>query len=481
MPHPTALTLVLFRNDLRLADHPALWHAAQKGPILPVYLHSAADQSGLAWRWWQGNSLLTLKARLAERGLPLVLRSGQAREILPEIVRRTGAAAVYWNRRYDSEGMREDEELKRLLKTMGIEVRSFVGNLLVEPWEHLREGRPYRVFTPFWKAMLARHQFARPLPEPTPCTAPADTPESEDLADWGWQPRHPDWSLSLAAHWRVGEAAAWERLHAFVDEGLTHYAEGRNLPGKPYVSRLSPYLAHGEVSPRQIWWHFSDLAQEQPGSHRHIEAFLRELGWREFSWHLLYHFPDLPREPLRPEFGQFPWRDDPAALRAWQRGRTGYPIVDAGMRELWQSGWMHNRVRMIVASFLVKDLRVPWQEGEAWFWDTLVDADLANNSASWQWVAGCGADAAPYFRVFNPVLQAEKFDPDGEYIRKWLPPLRQLPTAHIHAPWEAPAPVLEKAGVTLGKDYPRPLVDHHQAREAALAAWETIRQQTEGG
>jgi len=481
MSHSNAPTVVLFRNDLRLADHPALWHGAQEGPVLPLYLRSSAEGSGSAWRWWQGESLQKLRARLGERGLPLLLRSGQARDVLPEIVRACGAAAVHWNRRYDPEGIREDQAVKTLLKNMGVAVRSFPGNVLVEPWEHLREDQPYRVFTPFWKAMLARHQFVRPLPEPPSLVAPDTVPESEELADWGWQPRKPDWSRSLAQHWEVGEKGAWQRLRDFVDEGLAHYAEGRNLPGKPHVSRLSPYLAHGEISPRQIWWHCRDLVEAEPGSARNVEAFLRELGWREFSWHLLYHFPDLPKEPLRPEFQRFPWQDDPGALRAWTQGQTGYPIVDAGMRQLWQSGWMHNRVRMIVASFLVKDLRIPWQQGEDWFWDTLVDADLANNSASWQWVAGCGADAAPYFRIFNPVLQAEKFDPDGDYVRRWLPELRQLPTAHIHAPWQAPAAILAEAGIALGRDYPRPMVDHAQAREVALAAWEAIRKEAEQG
>ncbi|MGK9450182.1 cryptochrome/photolyase family protein [Acidithiobacillus caldus] len=476
MSQPT--TVVLFRNDLRLTDHPALWFAVQRGAVLPVYLRHAADTYGSAWRWWHGESLLKLQAALAQRGLPLLLRSGTAKEVLLEIVRASGADAIYWNRRYDRDGIAEDQELKSFFKELGVEARSFPGNLLVEPWEHLREGQPYRVFTPFWKAMLARHRFPQPLAEPEHYRAPTAIPASEDLAQWGWHPRHPDWSIGLAQHWEVGEEAAWRRLHDFVDEGLAHYAEGRNLPGKPFVSRLSPYLAHGEISPRQIWWHLSRLAEEQGAWRRNVDAFLRELGWREFSWHLLYHFPDLPREPLRPEFQRFPWRQDPTALRAWTRARTGYPIIDAGMRELWESGWMHNRVRMIVASFLVKDLRIPWQEGEAWFWDTLVDADLANNSASWQWVAGCGADAAPYFRVFNPVLQAQKFDPQGDYVRRWLPQLQHLPADHIHAPWQAPAVVLEKAGIALGKEYPRPLVDHHEAREAALAAWEAIRRET---
>ncbi len=357
-----------------------------------------------------------------------------------------------------------------------MKTREFAASLLFQPDDILsRKREPLRVFTPFWKTCLASEPPAAPLPAPDRLERLNPPPKADALDSWGLRPSKPDWAGGLRETWRPGEAHGLERLRSFLEEGLSDYAKLRNRPEPAATSMLSPYLHFGEISPRQVWHAARMEMDSNPGSHRGGEAFLRELGWRDFCAHLLAREPAMADDPMQPRFERFPWADNPEALTAWQRGRTGYPIVDAGMRQLWHMGWMHNRVRMIAASFLIKDLLLPWQRGEAWFWDTLVDADMANNAGGWQWVAGCGADAAPYFRVFNPVLQGEKFDPDGDYVRRWVPELAGCPNRWIHRPWEAPPLELEAAGIRLGSTYPPPMVDHHSARHRALAAFEAVK------
>ncbi len=465
--------IVWFRNDLRLSDHPALAAASALGqPIVPVYIldeHSPGTwAAGGAARWWLHHSLSALKSSFIKSGLDLLLLRGPAGLVLHRLVRETGAQAVFWNRLYEPWAMQRDRQIKHSLRTAGVMVRSFNASLLFEPTSiRTRDGEPYRVFTPFWRACLAAPELPAPLALPDLSASRGfPLPFGERLEDWRLLPTAPNWAGGLQAAWQPGEAGAQARLQAFLADGLNRYGSARHRPDQAGTSRLSPHLHWGEISPRQVW----HAAKTQPNA----EAFLRQLGWREFSYHLLSAFPSLPEEPLDPRFQTFPWAENAEALACWQRGRTGYPIVDAGMRELWQTGWMHNRVRMICASFLVKDLLMPWQHGERWFWDTLVDADLANNAAGWQWVAGCGADAAPYFRIFNPVLQGEKFDPDGDYVRKFVPELAKLPARFIHRPWEAPPAVLTAAGIKLGTTYPAPLVDHRAARERALASFARI-------
>ena len=462
--------LVWFRQDLRLADNPALRDAIATGaPIVPVYVLD--DETPGAWamggasRWWLHRSLSSLSGDLAKLGLRLILRRGRAAAALDALIAETGASGVYWNRCYEPFAIARDTAIKTGLETRGLAAKSFNASLLFEPWTIVsKSGTPFRVFTPFWKACLAAEPPPSPLPAPAGATAPARHPRSDKLEDWNLLPTKPDWARGFSL-WTPGEAGAQARLGAFVETALGGYAGLRDRPDIEATSRLSAHLHFGEISPRQCF-HAGAASPK----------FLAELGWREFAHHLLFQLPDLPETALRAEFRDFPWREDAAKLRAWQKGATGYPIVDAGMRELWRTGWMHNRVRMIVASFLVKHLLIPWQAGQAWFWDTLVDADLANNSASWQWVAGCGADAAPYFRIFNPMLQGAKFDPEGVYVRRYVPELAALPNAHIHAPWEAPADVLSRAGVKLGTTYPNPIVDHGEARARALAAFQSLKE-----
>lgn len=475
-------TIVWFRRDLRLGDHPALRQAAQDGKVIPLYILDPNETSGAAERWWRHHSLQHLSEALARRQVPLLLQRGNPLQILREIIATSHATRVYWNRRYDPVGMAQDTAIKADLRVNGITVRSFTGDCLVEPWLHQHDDRPYKVFTAFWKGLLARFAISPPLPEPDLPALPHALMQilpTASLADWQLLPQHPNWAIRFPEFWKPGEFGAQVRFNEFLKETLDNYSSGRDFPALDSVSRLSPHLSHGEISPRQIWHQTRSYIQQHPSLAAPGEHFLRELGWREFSWHLLYHFPSLPDTPLRPEFAGFPWQSDPLFLRLWQRGQTGYPIVDAGMRELWQSGWMHNRVRMICASFLIKDLLVPWQKGEAWFWDALVDADLANNSASWQWVAGSGADAAPYFRIYNPVLQGEKFDPDGSYVRRWVPELAALPDRFIHQPWAGGRDILAAAGITLGSDYPYPIVDHQQARQRALGAFRNLKKKVE--
>lgn len=476
-PSLPGAVIVWFRRDLRLTDHPALDAAAQAGlPLLPVFiLPETGRPPGAASRWWLHGSLAALGASLQERGSTLILRAGDPVELLRQIASTGGATALYFNRSWEPSERETEERVARTLAGT-IEVRAFPGDALHEPGAVLSAaGEPLRVFTPFWRACLRQHEPPAPARAPGTWRHPGPLPASDCLDDWCLRPSSPDWAAGLRQRWRPGEHAAGQALDAFIDSRLRDYPRHRDRPALPGTSALSAHLHFGEIGPRQVWHALSSVAAGDSRLGAGTEAFLRQLGWREFSLHLLHFWPDLPTTPFRPEFRRFPWRSARAALRRWQRGETGYPLVDAGMRELWATGWMHNRVRMIVASFLVKHLLIHWREGESWFWDTLVDADLANNAANWQWVAGCGADAAPYFRIFNPVLQGRRFDPQGDYVRRWLPELARLADRHIHAPWQANTAELTAAGVTLGRNYPKPIVDHHAARERALAAYSALK------
>jgi deoxyribodipyrimidine photo-lyase len=479
--------ILWFRQDLRLQDNPALHTALVRGTaVIPVFVLD--EESAASWKiggaacWWLHHSLASLEASLHQRGSRLVIARGDAAEELSRIVRSAGARAVYWNRRYDPTSLEIDRRVEKLLSGDGIEVRTFNGSLLNEPAAIAnKQGRPFQVFTPFW-----RHCLTLPVDPPLglsakPMPRPARWPPSLELNALRLLPR-PDWAAQFPAHWRPGEAGARKRLREFVAHPMSDYASGRNMMADDGTSKLSPHLHFGEISPRQVWAEVKRVGAASgvfPPS-KGAGVYLSEIGWREFAHHLLFHFPHTPERPLREEFARFDWATDAggAKLRAWQQGRTGYPIVDAAMRQLWAIGWMHNRARMVVASFLVKHLRLPWQAGAAWFWDTLVDADLANNTLGWQWSAGCGADAAPYFRIFAPVLQGEKFDPAGNYVRRWVPELAQLSAKYIHTPWTAPEAELAAAGVVLGQNYPRPMVDHATARNDALAAFKRLRRET---
>ncbi len=464
--------LVWFRNDLRISDNPALHAAANGGaPIVALYVLEEAKglrAPGAAWRWWLAGSLRNLSDNLASLGIPLTLRRGDPRKIVADIVREANVATVYWRRRYVAGEAKLDTEIEQHLLANGCAVETFNAMLLNEPWAiQSKAGGPIRVFTPYFKASQERGNARGALGELRRLNA-AKAPGSGQLDDWNLEPSKPDWAKVMHSSWQRGEDGAKKRLQEFLAGALEGYAEHRDRPDIDGTSRLSPYLAHGEISPHQI-------AAALPARGRDVEKYRAELGWREFSYHLLHHFPDLPRVNFQRRFDAFPWREDAKALAQWQRGLTGYPIVDAGMRQLWRTGWMHNRVRMVAASFLIKHLLLDWRRGEEWFWDTLVDADPANNAASWQWVAGSGADAAPYFRVFNPVLQGEKFDPEGSYVRNWIPEIAQLPNELIHKPWTASPLELAAAGVTLGKTYPTPIVDHQEARDRALNAFQTLK------
>ena len=476
-------TLVWFRQDLRLQDNPALQAAVERGgTIIPVYIWDERGEGkwtpGAASRWWLHHALASLDASLRDCASKLVILRGDSKTILRELVAATKSGAIYWNRRYEPAIRARDNAIETEFAAAGMDVRSFNGALLNEPASiQNKQGKPFQVFTPYWRTCLA-------LPVETPIKfsarrlrSPTRWPRSLALAELGLLPRvHWDAGFGI---WPPGETGAQERLTRFVSAAMDAYADERNHPAHDGTSMLSPWLHTGEISPRQIWAAVKARSLENgifPSSNG-ARVFLAEVGWREFAHQLLFHFPQTPEQPLREEFARFPWAKDAGGkkLRAWQRGLTGYPIVDAGMRQLWQTGWMHNRVRMITASFLVKHLRLPWQNGAEWFWDTLVDADLANNTLGWQWTAGCGADASPYFRIFAPVLQGRKFDSDGAYVRRWVPELAGLANEDIHAPWEASPHALDTAKVRLGKNYPHPIVDHVTARNEALAAFKQLR------
>jgi deoxyribodipyrimidine photo-lyase len=471
-------SIVWFRLDLRLDDNPALVQAA-KNPagIIPLIVYNPEDEgawpAGAASKWWLHQSLLELEGSLAEKGLRLSLIKGPALDSLIDVVRESGAREVCWNRRYEPAHLALDQKLEAQLSQLEATASVFDGNVLRHPASLLnKQGKPYQVYTPFSKNYLADLEplTCRSTPRALkPASFKAKTlgiKELELLPKVGWYHQ-------LARHWQPGAEGAKKQLAAFVNKRVANYRQGRDIPGQVSTSRLSPHLHFGEISPRRVW---NALVQQLEVSSDAAFMVLRQLIWREFGHSILYHFPTTQNHPLRESFEKFPWKRNKRFLLAWQKGQTGYPIVDAGMQELWQTGWMHNRVRMIVASFLVKDLLIPWQDGASWFWDTLVDADLANNTLGWQWTAGCGPDAAPYFRVFNPILQGEKFDADGVYVRRWLPVLNSLDNKWIHKPWEAPRAVLDQAGIVLGHDYPLPIVDHAEARDVALEAYEQISQ-----
>lgn len=471
----SAPVIVWFRRDLRLDDNPALDAAARSGaPLLPLFILDPDEMPGAASLWWLHHSLASLSDALQKRGAPLILRRGRPSDILPRLAADTGASTIFWNRCYEPHAVARDKALKSSLTEQGVEVSSFNGSLLAEPWQvKTGSGDPYKVFTPFWRS-LSQQPFDAPLAPPEKIMG-ATPVASDALEAWNLLPVKPDWAGGLRETWQPGEQGARERLSAFVDHAMSAYRDARDLPDREGTSRLSPHLHWGEVSPRRIWHVARAAAEAKAGNAAAADPFLREVGWRDFAFHLIFHWPSMVSENWKSEFDAFPWAADDAAFLAWTKGMTGYPLVDAGMRELWQTGWMHNRVRMVAASFLIKHLMIDWRRGAEWFEDTLVDADLAVNRASWQWVAGSGADAAPYFRIFNPVLQGEKFDPAGEYVRRYVPELAGLDARYIHRPWEAPSDVLAKAGIDLGNSYPRPIVDHAEARARALAAYEEIR------
>lgn len=475
-------TLVWLRQDLRLADNPALLAAVERGAVVPVYIWAPDELApwapGAASRWWLHHSLVSLQGELKALGSRLIVRRGPSLQTLRNLAQECDAEGVCWNRCYEPEAIERDKNAKAALREDGLWVESFKGNLLWEPWEvETKAGDPYKVFTPYYKRCVNElEEPEEPLDGPAGLPTPETWPASQEINDLGLLPKL-DWADGFTDYWQPGIEGAREHLQRHLVETMKPYPDDRDRPDRWGTSRLSPHLHFGELSPREVWDACRSVAMTDgsKGIVRGEESYLRQIGWREFAHHLLYHYPETPTEPLYEKFSDFAWREDEAQLSAWQKGQTGFPIIDAGMRELWATGWMHNRVRMLVGSFLVKDLRIHWLEGAKWFWDTLVDADLANNTLGWQWVGGCGADAAPYFRVFNPMTQTAKFDPNGDYIHKWVPELANVPSKYIHEPWKAPLSVLEEAGVTLGKQYPEPIVDHAKARQEALAAYQDIK------
>lgn len=475
---PSAV-IVWFRKDLRLSDNYALRAALDHGgAVIPVYIRDdkagSAGPLGGAQEWWLHHSLEALATSLETCGSSLLLRSGKPSDILHSLISETGADTVFWNRRYDPDGMETDSKLKEALRGDGLTVKSFAGHLMHEPSRvKTKGGGPYRVYTPFWRAIEGAEEPHVPAEAPDKLTAPGTWPKTEKLADWKLLPTRPDWAKDFADLWTPGEASAQEKLEDFIDGALKGYEEGRDFPAKDATSMLSPHLALGEISPAAAW-HATKGLSHKIGS-QDISRFRKELVWREFCYHLLFHFPELDEKNWNDSFDPFPWKNDNAGFNAWKRGMTGYPIVDAGMRQLWKHGIMHNRVRMITASFLIKHLLIDWRKGEKWFRDTLVDADPASNAANWQWVAGSGADASPFFRIFNPVLQGEKFDANGDYVRMFVPELDKLERKYIHKPFAAPKDVLEKAGIELGTTYPKPVVDHQFARQRALDAYSGLK------
>jgi len=468
------LSIHWFRRDLRLADNPSLHFAAQNGAVTPIFILDTVNNAqkefnlGEASAWWLNHSLNSLNESLQHK---LNCFSGDPIDIIKELISKHDIESFSWNRCYSPWEIERDTKIKSLLKENDIEVKTFNGSLLWEPWEILKDDNtPYKVFSPFYKkGCLIRHAGPREVISKNDYSFSDKLDSSGDITSLDLLPKH-HWKDKFDQHWNIGEESAMKKYIHFRDNGLKGYKEGRNFPAKENVSVLSPHLHFGEISPHQIWFDNKSACPEKDVAHFHSE-----LGWREFSYYLIYHFPFMCTENLNKRFDKFPWSENEEFLLAWQKGKTGYPIVDAGMRQLWETGYMHNRVRMIVASFLVKNLLIDWRVGMEWFNDCLCDADLANNTASWQWTAGSGADAAPYFRIFNPILQGKKFDPEGEYTKHFVPELKNLPAKFLFAPWEADSSVFEEAGIDYGKDYPKPIVSIEESRDIALKAYDKIK------
>lgn len=471
-----------YRHDLRTHDLPGLRAAARAGAVVPVFIFDetlGGDWSlGGASKWWLHHSLLSLNEGLKSLGGELVIRQGETVSVLKTLLAESGASQIFASRQYQPWSENLERSVSSMADAANATFKRYPGTLLFEPGSVTTgAGTPFKVFTPFWRACMRNAEPDLPVSVENIAFHPS-MPASDPLAGLQLLPSRPNWAEGWEGLWQPGEDGAQATLEQFLSTRVQHYSEGRDTPGQTYTSRLSPYLKFGEISPRQVWWATQHHRQKHPEKTAAIDKFLSEIGWREFCNHLLALFPEMPDKAFNGKFDAFPWEGANPTLRAWQQGQTGYPIVDAGMRELWQTGFMHNRVRMVVASFLTKHLLTHWREGERWFWDTLLDADLASNACSWQWVGGSGADAAPYFRIFNPVAQGEKFDKDGVYTRRWVPELAQLPNKFLHKPWEAPALTLQAAGVVLGETYPLPIVDHKAARESALAAYATLKSKT---
>lgn len=465
------VNIVWFRQDLRVIDNPALYAAVEHGKVVPVYIFdtglAAEEQPGGASKWWLHHSLVSLNKRLNGH---LQCFTGNPQIILNDLVNKFSANAVFWNRCYEPAVIERDKQIKQSLREADCLVSSFNGSLLWEPMSiRKQDGGVYRVFTPYYRKGCLQASAPRyPSPAPTRISY-ADVPHAgHSIEDAGLLPQI-HWDRAFYDHWSPGEDGAADKLSDFIKHAANGYQEERNIPSVRGTSRLSPHLHFGEISPNQVWYALLNAFDDQGNSD--LDCFLSELGWREFSYYLLFHFPAITNQNFNDQFNKFKWLNNEQDYLAWTRGQTGIPIVDAGMRELWQTGYMHNRVRMIAGSFLVKNLLLDWRKGERWFWDCLVDADRASNAASWQWVAGSGADAAPYFRIFNPVLQGEKFDKQGAYVKTYCPELSRLPDKYLHKPWEAPKEILRKAGITLGDDYPLPIADLKQTRQRALDAY----------
>ncbi|CAA0109080.1 Deoxyribodipyrimidine photo-lyase [Halioglobus japonicus] len=470
-----------FRQDLRLRDLRGLAAAVATGrPVLACYILDDEGpgqwQMGGASRWWLHHSLLALSEDIERAGGQLYLASGRPNAILARLAEQTGADLVCCSRQYEPWAQTLEASLHADLEEQGVELKRYGGSLLWEPETiSTLAGTPFKVFTPFWRKCRTLPLVLEPDTRACFAMWPSSAGRPERLSDWGLLPESPNWAKDWDDIWHPGEGHANARLEAFLRGGIGDYDVGRNYPARSVTSRLSAHLHFGELAPARVFHMARQAALANPDLQEESDKFLSELGWREFSHHLLFHFQAMPDAPFKDDFEAFPWVGGAAALRAWQQGKTGYPIVDAGMRELWQTGYMHNRVRMVAASFLCKHLLVNWRAGQRWFWDTLVDADLANNACGWQWVAGSGADASPYFRIFNPTTQGEKFDKRGEYVRHWVPELAALPDRYLHQPWAAPEKILKAAGIELGLHYPQPVVDHRNARESALAAYADMR------